>query len=140
MTSAIGSSRNCRHLVIMTAWMTSTEAVQMPAVTAPVHRLDRKPTVADQQQDHQRGGQPVLRVLAQQLVVEGGAGAAGRGQPVARLAHILRGKAALHRRGFRRQRGEIGLFAWDRHEMTLLRSKPSCQPRRKILKTKLKSG
>ena len=31
----------------------------------------------DQQQDHQRGGQTVLRVLAQQLVVEGRAGAAG---------------------------------------------------------------
>ena len=44
--SAIGSSRNCRHLLIMTAWMTSTEAVQAPAVTAPVHRLDRKPMVA----------------------------------------------------------------------------------------------
>ena len=26
--------------------MTSTEAVQAPAVTAPVHRLDRKPMVA----------------------------------------------------------------------------------------------
>ena len=45
-TSAIGSSRNCRHLVMITAWMTSTEAVQAPAATAPVHRLDRKPTVA----------------------------------------------------------------------------------------------
>ncbi len=44
--SAIGSSRNCRHLLIMTAWMTSTEAVQVPAATALVHRLDRKPMVA----------------------------------------------------------------------------------------------
>ncbi len=30
---------------MMTAWMTSTAAVQAPAVTAPVHRLDRKPIV-----------------------------------------------------------------------------------------------
>ena len=29
----------------MTAWITSTEAVQAPAVIAPVHRLDRKPMV-----------------------------------------------------------------------------------------------
>ena len=108
-------ARNCRHLLIMTAWMTSTDAVQAPAVIAPVHRLDRKPMVADQQQDHQRRGQPVLRVLAQQFVVEGRARAARRGQPVARLAHILRGKSPLHRRGRRRQRGEIGLFAWNRH-------------------------
>ena len=39
-----GSARNWRHLVIMTAWMTSTALVQMPAVTAPVHRLERNPT------------------------------------------------------------------------------------------------
>ena len=45
-TDDIGSSRNWRHLVTMTAWITSTEAVQAPAATAPVHRLDRKPTVA----------------------------------------------------------------------------------------------
>ena len=45
-TSAIGSSRNCRHLLTMMAWMTSTEAVQAPAASALVHRLDRKPTVA----------------------------------------------------------------------------------------------
>ncbi len=45
-TADIGSSRNWRHLVIMTAWITSTEAVQAPAATAPVHRLDRKPMVA----------------------------------------------------------------------------------------------
>ena len=30
---------------MMMAWITSTALVQMPAVTAPVHRLDRKPTV-----------------------------------------------------------------------------------------------
>ena len=73
--------------------------------------------VADQQQDDQRRGQPVLRVLPQQLVVESRAGAARRGQPVARLAHILRGKAALNRRGFRWQRSQIGLFAWNGHEI-----------------------
>ena len=43
--SAIGRSRNCRHLVIITAWITSTEPVHSPAASAPVHRLDRKPTV-----------------------------------------------------------------------------------------------
>ena len=75
----------------------------------------------DQQQDHQRGRQPVLRVLPQQLVIEGRPGAAGRDQPVARVAHILRGKATLHRRGLRRERGEVGLFPWNWHEMTLIR-------------------
>ena len=40
-----GSARNWRHLVMMMAWIISTAAVQMPAFTAPVHRLDRKPTV-----------------------------------------------------------------------------------------------
>ena len=44
--SATGWSRNCRHLVMITAWMTSTDAVQAPAVTAPVHRLDSRPMVA----------------------------------------------------------------------------------------------
>ena len=46
----------------------------------------------DEQQDHQRGRQPVLRELAQQLVVEDRPRAAGRGQPVARLAHVLGGE------------------------------------------------
>ena len=40
-----GSERNCRHLVMMMAWITSTAAVQAPATTAPVQRLERKPTV-----------------------------------------------------------------------------------------------
>ncbi len=44
--SCIGRSRNCRHLVTITAWITSTDAVQVPAATAPVHRLDSKPMVA----------------------------------------------------------------------------------------------
>ena len=44
-TSDGGRSRNCRHFVMMTAWMTSTDAVHAPAVTAPVHKLDRKPMV-----------------------------------------------------------------------------------------------
>src|SRR5665213_1284875 len=54
----------------------------------------------DQQQNDQRSGQPVLRVLSQQFVVEHRARARGRGQPVARIAHILRGQPPLHRRGF----------------------------------------
>ena len=40
-----GSERNCRHLVMMTAWITSTAAVQAPAMTAPIQTLERKPTV-----------------------------------------------------------------------------------------------
>ena len=40
-----GSARNCRHLMMMTRWMTRIAAVQTPAVTAPVQRLDRNPTV-----------------------------------------------------------------------------------------------
>ena len=45
LISLCGVDRNCLHLVMITAWIISTPAVQMPAVTAPVHRLDRKPTV-----------------------------------------------------------------------------------------------
>ncbi len=41
-----GSARNCRHLATMMTWMTRIAAVQTPATTAPIHRLDRKPTVA----------------------------------------------------------------------------------------------
>ncbi len=86
-------------------------AVQVPAVTAPVQRLDRKPTVADQQQDDQRGGQPVLREQAQQLVVEGRPRAGGRGQPVARLAHALRGGAAALGRRPVGERGAVARLA-----------------------------
>ena len=93
-----------------------------------------------QQQDHQRGRQPVLRVLPQQLVIEGRARAGGRGQPVARLAHVLRGKAALRRRGFRWQRGEIGLFAWNRHEIDAGTHEKLAPTSPKILKSKLKSA
>src|SRR5258707_788574 len=39
-----GSERNCRHLVMMTAWITSTAAVQAPAMTAPTQSLERKRT------------------------------------------------------------------------------------------------
>src|SRR5664279_5615480 len=93
-----------------------------------------------QQQDHQRRRQPVLRILPQQLVIESRAGAARRRQPVARLAHVLRGKAALHRRGFRWQRGEIGLFAWNRHKIDSWTHKKLAPTSPKILKTKLKSA
>jgi hypothetical protein len=48
-----------------------------------------------EQQNHQRSRQPVLRELAQQLVVEDRARAAGRRQPVARFPHVPCGKAAL---------------------------------------------
>ena len=80
---------------MMTRWMTSAPAVQTPEVSAPVHSAERRPMVSDEQQNHQRCRQPVLRELAQQLVVEDRAGAAGRRQPVARFAHVLCGKAAL---------------------------------------------
>ncbi len=82
-------------------------AVQAPAATAPVHRLDRKPIGADQQQHHQRGGQAVLRVLAQQLVVES--------RPLVPVVEVSRSrasrtycaaKATPHRRAFRWQRGQ----------------------------------
>ena len=43
-TAFAGSARNCRHLVMMMAWMTSTALVQVPAVMAPTQMLDRKPT------------------------------------------------------------------------------------------------
>ena len=67
---------------------------------------------ADQQQDHQRGRQPVLGELAQQLVVEGDAGAGGRGQPVARLAHALGGEPpALGQRLLARHRN-VAVFCY----------------------------
>ena len=45
LTEAGGSARNWRHLVMMMAWITSTALVQVPAASASVHRLERKPTV-----------------------------------------------------------------------------------------------
>ena len=107
-----GSDRNCRHLVTMTAWITSTAAVQAPATTAPVQRLDRKPTVRDQQQHHERGRQPVLGELPQQLVVEGDAGAGGGGEPLAGLADPLGGEPpALGERLLARHRN-VALFCY----------------------------
>ena len=44
LMSFCGSSRNWRHLVMMTAWMTRTALVQVPAVSAPIQMLDRAPT------------------------------------------------------------------------------------------------
>ena len=43
-TAFAGSARNCRHLVMMMAWMTRTALVQVPAVMAPTQMLDRNPT------------------------------------------------------------------------------------------------
>src|SRR6185295_2531990 len=44
--SLAGFSRNCRHLLTMTACVTSTATVQVPAANAPLQTLDMKPTVA----------------------------------------------------------------------------------------------
>ncbi|HEY5126955.1 MAG TPA: hypothetical protein VIJ35_06580, partial [Bradyrhizobium sp.] len=46
---------------------------------------------------------------------------------------------ALYRRGFRWQRGEIGLFAWNRHKIDSWTHKKLAPTSPKILKTKLKS-
>ena len=40
-----GSSRNCRHLRMMTRWMRSAPAVHTPQVNAPVHSPDSSPMV-----------------------------------------------------------------------------------------------
>ena len=82
---------------MMTRWMISAPPVHTPEASAPVHRLESSADGDDKQQDHQRAGQPVLRELAQQFVVEHRPRAAGRGQPVARFAHVLRGKPAFGR-------------------------------------------
>ena len=115
-----GSARNCRHLVTMTAWITSTDAVQAPAVDRAGPQARQEADGADQQQDHQRGRQPVLRELAQQLVVEGGAGAGGRGQPVAGLADVLCGEPPAHRRAFGRARRDR-IVRWESSLQTRLR-------------------
>ena len=66
----------------------SPRASRRRPATAPVHMPDRTADGRDQQQDRERGGEPVLRELAQQLVVECRR-AAGRGELVARPAHAL---------------------------------------------------
>jgi hypothetical protein len=69
----------------------------------------------DEKQNNQRRRNPILGVLAEQLVIERWPGAAGRRQAIARLPHILRGETSLHRRAFRGQGGKIGLFTWNGH-------------------------
>ena len=93
---------------------------------------------ADQQQDHQRRRQPVLREQPQQLVVEERPRPGGRGQPVARLAHVLRGRAAAL--GRRPVGGKVALVATHTHDLLVLRPLQPVQNSRKILKTTLKSG
>ena len=115
-----GSARNWRHLVMMMAWIISTAAVQVPAFTGSRPQARQEADRADQQQDHQRGRKPVLRELAQQLVIEGRTRAGGGGQPVARLAHMLhRGTPALCRRSVGR-RGDIALIARGVHVLGVL--------------------
>ena len=113
------SARNFLQLLMMTRWITSTEAVQAPAAVAPVHRLDSEADRADQQQDHERGREPRLRILAQQFEIEERPGAGGGDQAVARVAHILRREPPAHRRAFGGNDDGIGLFAGDSCNATL---------------------
>ena len=107
-----GSSRNCRQARMMTRWMISAPAVHTPEVSAPVHSADKKPDGDHEQQDHQRSRQPVLRELAQQFVVEDRPRAAGRGQPVARFAHVLGGKRGAWSRARRRRAKRPRAVRW----------------------------
>ena len=67
---------------------------------------------ADQQQHHQRRRQAVLGELPQQLVVEGDAGAGGRGEPFAGLADALGGEPpALGQRLLARHRN-VAVFCY----------------------------
>ena len=104
------SSRNSRHLRMMTRWMSSAPPVHTPDVSAPVHRARQQPDGDDQKQDHRRRRDAVLGELAQQFVIEHRPRAAGRGQPIARLAHVLRRQPPL---GLRRGGGgrELVRFA-----------------------------
>ena len=109
------SARNWRHSVMMMAWIASIAQVQVPAMTALIHRLDRKPTVHDQQQRHQRGGEPVLGEQPQQLIVEGRPRSGGRSQPITGLTHALRGGApTLRRRAVGRRGKDRGAAAASR--------------------------
>jgi hypothetical protein len=67
----------------------------------------------DQQPDRQRGGQPVLRELAQQFVIEGRR-SAGRGEPVAHPAHAFRRIAAPRGGGLLGRRRNAELLARHR--------------------------
>ena len=85
----------------------------MPAVTAPVQRLDRKPTVPTSSRTTSEADRRFCGEQAQQLVVEGGARAGGRGQPVARVAHALRGarrRFAGDSSGELRSLGSLGML------------------------------
>ena len=55
---------------MMMPWMPNTASVQAPA-RRPAPEAGQEADGRDQQQDRERGGQPVLRELAQQFVVEG---------------------------------------------------------------------
>ena len=76
----------------------------------PGPKPGKRPDGDDQEQDDRRGRNAVLRELAQQFVIEDRPRAAGRGEPVARLAHVLGRAPPLGRRCGGR-RGELVRFA-----------------------------
>src|SRR6202035_3014263 len=76
---------------------------------------------SDQHQDDERARHPVLGKQPEELGIESRAGAAGGGQPVARLAHLLHGLAAAVDGLLLDSR--LTLFSWrqgyaDRHTHT----------------------
>ena len=135
-----GSERNCRHLVTMMAWITSTAAVQAPAIDRADPEAGEEADGADQQQDHQRRREAVLGELPQQFVVEGDAGAGGRGQPVAGVADPLGGEPAGAWPAASRSAWECrGLLLRSRYATNANHMKSGLNSR-KILKGKLKLG
>src|SRR5262249_7873674 len=93
---------------------------------------------ADQQQDHQRRRQPVLREQPQQLGVEGRPRAGGRRQAITGLAHMLNGgPPTLGRRPLGRRRS-VQVVGTRTHVFYCYASPQPVQKSRKILKSTLK--
>ena len=95
---------------------------------------------ADQEQDYQRGGEPVLGEQAQQFVIEGGAGSGGRGQTVARLAHVLGGGAPAFDRRRVGGRAKIALVVGRTHVFLVPDPTDACKSAGKSLRASLRTS
>jgi len=121
---------------MMIPWITSTAQVQMAAVTAAGPDARQQADGADQQQDHERGRQPVLGEQAQQLVVErrgGSRSPTSAGRAPSRTCWAV-SRRALGRRPSRRR---IALFAVCAHDFCDALSPLNRANSSKFLKTKL---
>ena len=93
---------------------------------------------ADQQQHHERGRQAVLGELPQQFVVEGDAGAGGRGQPVAGVAHALRREPPALGQRLLARHGNFAVFCYAHATPPVPPNGKARLKSRKILKGGLK--